>query len=81
MDKLNSYKNKYSIDELASIFIELRNLDVKVKTTSINDLSNNGKATGELIKIEGKILDKSCKPYPFCEIDIWHYDENRVFKS
>ena len=41
------------------------------KTTSINDLSNNGKATGELIKIEGKILDKSCKPYPFCVIDIW----------
>ncbi len=34
---MNSYKNKYSIDELASILIELRNLDVKVKTTSINE--------------------------------------------
>ena len=34
-------------------------------------MSNNGKATGKLIKIEGKILDESCKPYPFCEIDIW----------
>ena len=42
-----------------------------IQTSYINDLSNNGKATGELIKIEGKILDKSCKPYPFCEIDIW----------
>ena len=26
----------------------------KNRTISINDLSNNGKATGELIKIEGK---------------------------
>ena len=34
---MNLYKNNYRIDELVRIFIELRNLDVKIKTTSINE--------------------------------------------
>jgi len=34
---MNLYKNKYSIEELVRIFIELRDLDVKIKTTSINE--------------------------------------------
>ena len=34
---MNLYKNYYRIDELVRIFIELRNLDVKIKTTSINE--------------------------------------------
>ena len=34
---MNLYKNNYRIDELVRIFIELRNLDIKIKTTSINE--------------------------------------------
>ena len=37
----------------------------------MNDLSNNGRAAGELIKIEGRILDHNCTPYSFSTIDIW----------
>ena len=39
--------------------------------STLNDLTNDGKAEGELIKIEGRILDKNCNPYPNCLIDIW----------
>ncbi|MDC3024327.1 protocatechuate 3,4-dioxygenase [Alphaproteobacteria bacterium] len=40
-------------------------------TGNKNDLSNNGKASGELIKIEGRILDHNCTPYSFSNLDIW----------
>ena len=39
--------------------------------SNINDLTNNGKASGKIIKIEGKITDKNCTPYPYSLINIW----------
>ena len=41
------------------------------KLSDLNDLTNNGMAAGKRIKIEGKILDNNCRPYPNCLIDIW----------
>ena len=43
----------------------------KTKLSNINDLTNNGKALGKIIEIQGKIVDRNCKPHPKCIIDIW----------
>ena len=37
----------------------------------INDLTNNGKAHGNIITVSGRVLDKHCNPYSFSKITIW----------
>jgi len=49
---INLYKRNYNSDELARIFLELRNLDIKIKTSSFN----------ELILFSSKII-KICNGY------------------
>ena len=43
----------------------------KLPTTSTNDMTNNGKASGNRIKVYGKILDSKCKTIPQAKIEIW----------
>jgi len=35
------------------------------------DMTNNGKAKGEVIKISGKIMNTSCNPYKNAILDVW----------
>ena len=37
MNRLGTYMNKFTIDELDNILLELRNIDIKLKTTSIKE--------------------------------------------
>ena len=43
----------------------------KLHSTSTNDMTNNGKASGNRIKVYGKILDSKCKTIPQAKIEIW----------
>ena len=36
-----------------------------------NDMTNDGKAIGKIIKVYGKIFDNKCKPIPNAILDIW----------
>ena len=37
MNRLGTYMNKFTMDELDNILLELRNIDIKLKTTSIKE--------------------------------------------
>ena len=37
MNRLGTYMNKFTINELDNILLELRNIDIKLKTTSIKE--------------------------------------------
>ena len=43
----------------------------KLHTISSNDMTNNGKAAGNRIKVYGKILDSKCKVIPHAKIEVW----------
>ena len=40
------------------------------------DLTNNGKAQGEIVKIEGKVIDNLCRPHSNCYIKIWQANKH-----
>ena len=43
----------------------------KLNNISSNDMTNNGKAAGNKIKVYGKILDSKCKIVPQAKIEVW----------
>ena len=39
--------------------------------SSVTDMTNGGRAIGEVIEIKGRVLDNKCNPQPSCQIKIW----------
>lgn len=37
----------------------------------ISDMTNNGKAKGKIVSIQGRIQNKHCIPYPFSKMIVW----------